>query len=306
MPSKGTDAAAITEVMARVRRIELIARRLVLTLSSGRYRSAFRGLGLEFSDVQPYDESDDHRTIDWNVTARTGQLHVRRYEEERELSIILLVDISLSQIAGTRQMLKRDLAASVCALIALAALGGNDRVGAVLFAGAVEHFMAPRKGRNHALHLVRDVLFVEPTTTGTNLAAALRFATEAVHKRSVLFVLSDFLAPDYQRELRIAAARHDVICAITVDPLETVLPEGIGLIRVRDPETGRAALLDTDDPRVRAAYTQTRAARIPVLVQQLGACGTDPVVLSTEGDLVTPLARLFRVRATRGGRRRAG
>lgn len=306
MPDHGpnqAETAAVAEVMARVRRIELSARRLMQTLSAGEYRSAFRGRGLEFAEVRGYDESDDHRTIDWNVTARTGELHVRRYEEERELSTILLVDISGSQAAGTGQLLKRDLAANVCALIAFAALGSNDRVGAVLFSNVVEHFMAPRKGRNHALHLVRDVLFVQPTAPGTDLAAALRLVTRAVRKRSVLFVLSDFLAPDYERELRVATARHDVICAVTVDPLERTLPEGMGLLGVRDPETGEERLLDTDDPRVRAAYAEARAGRLPGLLRQLSACGADPVVLHTDGDVMAPLARLFRLRASRGGRR---
>ncbi|MBD3173860.1 MAG: DUF58 domain-containing protein [Armatimonadia bacterium] len=300
------EAAAVAEVMARVRRIEIVARQLVETLFAGQYQSAFRGRGLEFAEVREYDESDDHRSIDWNVTARTGDLHVRRYEEERELSTMLLVDVSGSQAFGTGELLKRDLAANVCALVAFAALRNNDKVGAVLFSNTVEHFMAPRKGRNHALHLIRDVLFVQPTSVGTDLAGALRFVTRAVRKRSVLFVLSDFLAPDYEKELRIAAARHDVICAVTHDPMETTLPEGLGLVAARDPETGAECLVDTDNPAVREAYTKARADRLPTLTSHLTACGADPVVLSTDDDMLSPLARLFRLRALRGGRRRAG
>ena len=260
MPDHGpnqAETAAVAEVMARVRRIELSARRLMQTLSAGEYRSAFRGRGLEFAEVRGYDESDDHRTIDWNVTARTGELHVRRYEEERELSTILLVDISGSQAAGTGQLLKRDLAANVCALIAFAALGSNDRVGAVLFSNVVEHFMAPRKGRNHALHLVRDVLFVQPTAAGTDLAAALRLVTRAVRKRSVLSFSADFLAPDYERELR--SRQHDTTSSpVTVDP-RTDAARGRGAARGARSETGEERLLDTDDPRVRAAYAEARA-----------------------------------------------
>jgi uncharacterized protein (DUF58 family) len=299
------DADRIAETIARVRRLELASRRLVESLFAGQYHSAFKGRGLEFAEVREYDAADDHRLIDWNVTARTGVLHVRRYDEERELTTLLCVDVSGSQAFGTGDSLKRDVAANLCALVAFAALRNNDRVGALLFSDRVEHFLAPRKGRNHVLRMLRDVLFVEPESRATSVAQALTYVNQALRKRAVVFVASDFLSPGYEPELRVAALRHDVICAVLVDPWEEALPEGVGLVTVRDPESGGSQVLDTNSPRVVRRYNADRGGRGAAVVKRITACGADALVLRTETDIVPHLARFFRLRGLRrgGGRR---
>jgi len=302
-PRNGAEEnARAAEMMARVRRLELATRRLVESLFAGQYHSAFKGRGLEFSEVREYDPADDHRLIDWNVTARTGSLHVRKYAEERELTTFLVVDLSGSQRFGTATTVKRELAAHVCALVAFSALRNNDKVGSMLFTDRIESFLAPRKGRDHALRLVRDALFLEPEGRGTDLAGALAFMSRAVKRRAVVFVVSDFIAGSYERELRIAALRHDVICVAVSDPWEASVPRGLGLVPVRDPETGAEFLLDTDSRRVVERYARDRANRAPDLQRRLSSCGADAVALSTREDIVAPLARFFGLRGH--GRRR--
>jgi len=298
------ESARIAETVKQVRRLELATSRLVDSLFAGQYHSAFRGRGLEFAEVREYDESDDHRLIDWAVTARTGSLHVRQYDEERELTALLCVDISRSTLFGTGAALKRDVIVRLCALMAFAAMRNNDRVGALLVSDRPEHFLAPRKGRNHVLHLVRDVLFIEPSSNGTSIAAGLEFVLRVMRRRAIVFVLSDFQSPDFSKELRVAALRHDVVCGIVHDPWETELPSGVGLVPLRDPETGRELLLDTGSPRVVRRYNRDREHHLSEIARGIRECGAEAVTFSTREDIVAPLARFFR-RRSHGPRRRA-
>jgi len=240
------------EVMREVRRIELTTRNLVRDLVAGEYTSAFRGRGVEFSEVREYQPGDDVRAIDWNVTARLGSAHVKRFQEERELSVFLAVDLSASGHFGTRRRTKRELGIEVCAVLALAASRSNDRIGALLFTDRIEHFVPPAKGRRHALRLVNDLLACEPSGQGTDLNRALEYLEPLLRRRSVLFVVSDFLADASSPALPRLAARHDVIALQLDDPRERDLPSG--LLALWDPETGERRTVDARDPRLRRYF----------------------------------------------------
>lgn len=287
----------ITEDLARrVREIELVARRMADEAMAGEYHSVFKGRGMEFDEVRPYAPGDDVRSIDWNVTARTGFPHVKRFVEERELTVLLVVDASGSLDFGTRARLKGELAIEVCALLAFAAIRNNDRVGLVIFTDEVELYVPPKRGRRHVLRLIRELLGFRPRGRRTNLAGTLEFVQRLHRRRSVVFVLSDFIAPGVELPLRLLSMRHDVIPLVLRDRHEERLPRA-GLIEVVDAETGATALIDTASPRVRREFEARRATERAERLRQMRRLDIDVVELDTGEDYVPPIVRLFRRRA---------
>lgn len=278
-----------SEIWKRIRQIEIKSARLVDQMLSGQYASVFKGVGLEFEEVRPYQEGDDERHIDWNVTARTGQVHIKRFVEERELSLFLLVDISPSVYFGSRQRLKMDLAIEMAAIMAFSALRNNDRVGLLTFDDQVRQVIPPRKGRRHALRVIRELLVsleqshAEPRVT--RLDKALDYVSHILHRRGILFVVSDFLETGSLFPLQVLNSRHDCIAVRLQDPHELSLPD-LGWVRLRDPESGQSALWDLSNARVRAAYEAKALAREGALNEQFKRMGVDQIVLQTDVDSV--------------------
>jgi uncharacterized protein (DUF58 family) len=289
---------ASADVLRQVRRLELRTRRLMDSSFAGEYRSLFKGQGMEFAEVREYQAGDEVRTIDWNVTARMGRPFVKQYVEERELTVMLAVDLSGSSRFGTRPRFKHEWAVEMAGVLALAAVRNNDRVGLLLFSDRVEHALPPRKGRKHALRLIRDLLTVEPTGRGTDIAAASDRLTRLLTHRAVIFFCSDFLSPDLERPLARLAQRHDVIAVTLEDPAERVLPD-VGLARLEDPETGERLEIDTSNPRVRKAFLERVASDDLVRRKLFGRLGLDEIVVHTEFGYVDALLAFFRARARR-------
>jgi uncharacterized protein (DUF58 family) len=249
-----------TELLKKVRRVEIKTRGLSQRLFSGEYHSAFKGRGMSFAEVRPYQFGDDVRFIDWNVTARYQQPYVKVFEEERELTVILMVDMSRSDQFGTVKMTKSELMAEICAVLSFSAITNNDKVGVIFFTDRIEKFIRPKKGRSHILRIIRELIDFIPVGKGTNVALALAFLTQAVKKRCITFVLSDFQSRPFESELRIAGRKHDLIGIRIYDPLETELPD-IGLVQMEDAETGRTLWVDTGSRQVRNRYKAIQIAR---------------------------------------------
>ena len=290
------------EVLRQVKLLELQTRGLVNSLFTGEYRSVFKGQGMEFAEVREYQAGDEVRSIDWNVTARMGRPFVKRYIEERELTVMLAVDLSGSERFGTRGRFKSELASELAAVLAMSAIRNNDRVGAVLFTDRIEHVVPPRKGRRHALRLMRDLLVYEPVGTRTDLPAALEFTGKMVAHKSIIFVVSDFQAPDLEHPLKLLAQRHDVIAVTVDDPSERTLPD-IGLARFVDPETGETIDIDTSDPAVRRRFGEAVEEEITARRRLLRRLAIDEIPVHTDGSIVEPLIRFFRARETRARQR---
>lgn len=292
---------SVSELAKTVRLLEIQTRHLVNDIFSGEYTSVFKGRGVEFSDVREYQPGDDVRAIDWNVTARRGTPYVKQFVEERELTVILAVDGSASTRFGTQGALKRERAAEIGAVLGLAANRNNDRAGALLFAEGIERYIPPRKGKTHVLRLVRDILSFDPPARGTDLAGALEFLSRVLHRRSVIFLLSDFLDSGFERPLAALAVRHDVVALTLADRRDHELPN-IGLIEVVEPETGERRWLDTGSPRVRQAYA-VAAERVEADRKRVfQKAGVDVVPIDTLADYVQPLRRFFERRGRRRGR----
>ena len=241
------------EILKKIRRLELRTRRFVETAFAGQYHSVFKGRGMNFDEFRQYQFGDEVRSIDWNVTARMGEPFVRKYVEERELTVMLLVDVSASGGFGSASYSKRELAAEVASLLAFCAIRNNDKVGLLLFTDQVELYVPPRKGRTHTLRLIREILYFEPRGRGTNLANPLDFLNRVTTRRAVVFVVSDFQASDYDRELSICSRRHDLIALPVEDPGERALPN-VGIVQLEDPETGKTFEVNFSDRRVRAEF----------------------------------------------------
>src|SRR5437868_4199927 len=249
------------EILRQVKLIELRTRGLVNSLFTGEYRSVFKGQGMEFAEVREYQAGDEVRAIDWNVTARMGRPFVKRYIEERELTVMLAVDLSGSERFGTRRRFKSEVASELAAVLAMSAIRNNDRVGTVMFTDRIEHVVPPRKGRRHALRLIRDILAFEPKGRKTDIGGATEYINKMLSHKAIIFLVSDFLGDNIERPLKLLAQRHDVVAVTLEDPSERVLPD-IGLVRLVDPETGDALDVDTSDPKVRAQFgTQVSAER---------------------------------------------
>ncbi|HEX5387752.1 MAG TPA: DUF58 domain-containing protein [Gemmatimonadales bacterium] len=289
------------QVAAEVRRIEITTRQLVRDLVAGEYASAFRGRGIEFSDVREYQPGDDVRAIDWKVTARLGTAYVKRHLEERELGVLLVVDASASGAFGSRVRTKRELTVEAAAVLGLAAARNNDRVGLAVFTDRIERYVPPRKGRRHTLRVVSELLGYEPAGRGTDLAASLRFLEPLLRRRAVLFVLSDFLAEGYLDPLARLSRRHDVIAVQIVDPRERELPDA-GLVTLRDPESGAWRTVDTSDRALREGFRRRMLDWDRALEQGLRERGADLLRLETSRSYAEAMIAFFRRRERRLGR----
>jgi uncharacterized protein (DUF58 family) len=287
-----------SEQIRAVRRIQIRTSHLVSDLFAGEYHSVFKGRGMEFAEVRQYLPGDDVRTIDWNVTARTGVPHVKRYTEERELTVMLLVDASASTRFGTVRQLKSDRAAELAALFAFSAITNNDKVGLLMFTDQVELTVPPRKGTRHVLRVIREVLAFEPRGRGTDLAMALEHLSHVSKRRGVVFVLSDFLDLHARLALKIANRRHDVVAVVLEDPRDHALPD-VGLIALQDAESGARLVVDTGDARVRQAFAERAAARCRERDRMLRGVDVDAIVVRTDRPYTEALLRFFRMRERR-------
>ena len=298
-------AVDVKSLMAKVGRIQILTRRLVDEQLSGEYQSSFKGQGMEFDEVRAYVPGDDVRSIDWNVTARTGYPHVKRYAEERELTVIFLVDVSGSQVYGSRVRPKSELSALLTCVLAMAAVRNEDKVGLIDFSDRVVKTIPARKGRTAVMRLVRDVLAAEETRHGTDVAAALRFLDNAQKRRALVFVVSDFQSPDFERELRATLQRHDVIALAVDDPAEAALPDA-GIVEMEDPETGELFTVDTSSRAVRRAFAENAAAARSArerLFRRLGIDHAEFLTTDSDDALLAKIRNLFRRRARRSTRR---
>jgi uncharacterized protein (DUF58 family) len=286
------------EQLRAVRKIQIRTSHLVSDLFAGQYQSVFKGRGMEFAEVRLYQPGDDVRTIDWNVTARTGTPHVKRFAEERELTVMLLVDASASTLFGSRRQTKQALAAELGALLAFSAITNNDKVGLVMFTDRVELALPPRKGTRHVLRVIREILSRAPAGRGTDLPAALEHLRHVTKRRCVVFVVSDFLTPGWKPALRLAARRHDVIAVVLEDPREATLP-AVGLVELEEAETGARYTVDTRDPRVRDAFAREAARARTERDRALRTADVDAIVVATDRPYAEALLRFFRMRERR-------
>jgi uncharacterized protein (DUF58 family) len=262
---------------------------------SGQYHSAFKGRGMEFSEVRAYSDGDDIRTIDWNVTARTGAPHVKKHVEERELTVMMLVDASASGNFGTVSQMKSEAAVEMCAVLAFSAITNNDRVGLIIFTSDIEKYVPPKKGKNHVLRVIRELLYFKPEKTGTDISKALAFLNQVQRKKSVVFLVSDFIDSDFESPLRAAAKRHDCIAVTMSDPREEKM-EDAGLIRLFDPETGETVIADSSSKIFRDYYKEASGKKRESLRQLFRRNSIDQIPVSTGADYVEPLVRFFRKR----------
>jgi uncharacterized protein (DUF58 family) len=290
------------EILRQVKLIELRTRGLVNSVFTGEYRSVFKGQGMEFSEVREYQPGDEVRSIDWNVTARMGRPFVKRYVEERELTVMLVVDLSGSERFGTVRRFKSELASELAAVLAMSAIRNNDRVGVLLFTDRIEHVIPPRKGRRHVLRIIRDLLAFEPVGRGTDLVGAIDYTARMLNEHAIVFIVSDFLDADIDHPLKLMAQRHDVVAVTVEDPSERDLPD-IGIARLVDPETGETFEVDTSHPAVRGSYSTRVGNEREARKHLLRRLAIDEVAVRTEAGVVEPLLRFFRSRETRARRR---
>jgi uncharacterized protein (DUF58 family) len=286
------------EVVRQIRRLQLRARRAVEDLLGGEYHSVFKGTGIAFEEVREYQPGDDIRTIDWNVTARMGHPFIKRFVEERELTVMLVVDCSGSLQLGTQLQQKREVAAELAAILAFSAIRNNDKVGLVQLTDKVERFVPPRKGTRHVLRLIRDVLFFQPKRRRTSLKEGLDFLSRVLHRRAIVFLLSDFFDRGYERALKRTGRRHDLIAIRIGDPRECAMPS-VGLLQVEDLETGQRLLLDTSSRQVREGYGQAAERRRAAIAQLMRSARIDLIEVSTDGGHLDALIRFFRLRERR-------
>jgi uncharacterized protein (DUF58 family) len=284
------------EILKKVRKIEIKARGLSRQLFSGEYHSAFKGLGMAFSEVREYQYGDDIRSIDWNVTARLHHPYVKVFEEERELTVMLLVDVSGSNRFGTHHQFKEELVAEVAATLAFSAIQNNDKVGVILFSDRIEKFIPPKKGSSHILRIIRELITFKPTSNGTNLSQALGYFSNVIKKRCTAFLLSDFYDDNYTDALKIASSKHDLVAIRIADEREVRLPD-LGLAKFYDPETDETIWIDTADPTIRRDFESRYAAHVNRVEESLRKYGIDRTILYTGEDYVKELKRLFERRS---------
>jgi uncharacterized protein (DUF58 family) len=286
------------EILKKVRRIEIATRGLVNEVFSGEYHSVFKGRGMNFAEVREYQYGDDIRSIDWNVTARTGSPFIKVFEEERELTVMLVVDVSASSDFGTLERMKGEIAVELCAVLAFSAIKNNDKVGLIIFSDRIEKFVPPRKGRQHVLRVLRELLYFEPEGRGTDIAAALEYLTRVVRRRAVVFLVSDFLSEEFAKDLSVAGRRHDVIAVQMSDRRELELPS-IGFVEFEDAESGEHALVNTSDRRFRAAFQENAMRARSRLEEIFRKTKVDLIEVRTGQPYVEPLMQFFRQRAKR-------
>ena len=286
------------ELLKKVRKIEIKTRGLSNHLFSGEYHSAFKGRGMAFSEVREYQLGDEIRTIDWNVTARFNHPYVKIFDEERELTVMLLMDVSGSENFGTIVQQKQDLATEICAVLAFSAIQNNDKVGVIFFSDKIEKFIPPKKGRSHILMIIRELIDFTPQNKGTNIAEALKYFTSAIKKKCTAFIISDIMSPAFETELRIANKKHDIIALRLFDKHEEEFPD-LGLIPVKDEETGEVLWVNTGDKNVRDAFRTDASRRNALLKDVFSKSGVDTADIGTHESYVKPLMTLFKKRESR-------
>lgn len=285
-----------TELLKRVRRVEIKTRGLSQQIFSGEYHSAFKGRGMAFSEVREYQFGDDIRSIDWNVTARFNHPYVKIFEEERELTVMLLIDVSGSREFGSQNRLKKNLITELAAVLAFSAISNNDKTGVILFSDCIEKFIPPKKGKQHILRIIRELINFTPKSRGTNLSVALEYFISAIKKRSTAFLISDMMDANYEDALKICSRKHDLIALRVYDQREAELTN-VGLIRMKDAETGKLKLIDSSSKKVRRIYNQNWQSRNKETDELLNKHGIDFACLATHLDYVMPLMQLFKKRA---------
>ncbi len=286
------------EVLKKIRRIEIRTKKLVNDLFSGEYHSTFKGQGMEFEEVRQYEPGDDIRLIDWNVTARTGYPHIKKFKEERELSVVLLVDASSSGQFGTRKWFKSETAAELCALLAFSAIKNNDKVGLIIFTDSIEKFVPPKKGRGHVLRLIREILYFRPQGTQTDIGGALEYFTKVIKRKSVVFLVSDFLSEGFYKPLQIANNKHDIIAVKITDPRETKF-ENVGLIELEDAETGEVIMVDTASRTFRREFAARAQEDTSALEKGFKLINLDFINIRTDKSYIVPLINFFKKRERR-------
>ncbi len=286
------------EILRQVRRVEIATRGLVNDVFSGEYHSVFKGRGMNFAEVREYQHGDDIRAIDWNVTARTGAPFIKVFDEERELTVMLVVDVSASGDFGSRSRMKGEVAVEICAVLAFSATTNNDKVGLIIFSDRIEKFVPPRKGRRHVLRVLRELLYFKPEGRGTDIAGALEYLARVVRRRAVVFVVSDFLGDRYEKALAVAGRRHDTVAIRMSDPGERRLP-AVGFLELEDAETGEQLTVDVSDPAFRAAFDADVAAQLAASDKQFRKTRVDVVEITTDEPYADRLMRFFRQRAKR-------
>ncbi len=284
-----------SELLKKVRKIEIKTRGLSNQIFSGEYHSAFKGRGMTFSEVREYQPGDDIRTIDWNVTARFNNTYVKVFEEEREMTVILLVDVSASGEFGTQKQLKQDLITELCAVLAFSSIQNNDKIGVIFFSDKIEKFIPPKKGKSHVLRIIRDLIEFKPEHKKTDIKQALKYLTNVITKRSIAFVISDFISGDFIDALKIANKKHDVVALQIYDKRERELPD-VGFIKLIDAETGALNWVDTSDKKVRTHFATAALKQEAYLKETFNKCGVDTTKINTAESYVTPLMNLFKRR----------
>ncbi len=286
------------ELLKKIRRIEISTKKLVNDLFSGEYHSTFKGQGMEFEEVRQYEPGDDIRLIDWNVTARTGYPHVKIFKEERELSVVLLVDASSSGRFGTRERFKSETAAELCALLAFSAIKNNDKVGLIIFTDVIEKFIPPQKGRGHVLRLIREILYFRPRAVGTDIGGALEYLSRVIKRKSVVFLVSDFMSEDFHKPLQIANNKHDIIAVKVSDPRESKF-DNVGLIELEDAETGEVFVIDTSSKAFRREFAARADEDAQNLKRGFQLIDVDFINIRTDQSYIVPLINFFRMRERR-------
>ena len=285
-------------LLKKVRKIEIKTKGLSNHIFAGEYHTAFKGKGMAFSEVREYQPGDDIRSIDWNVTARYNSPFVKVFEEEREMTVMLLIDVSASGNFGTQEQFKRELATEFAAILAFSAINNNDKVGVIFFTDKVEQFIPPKKGKSHILRIIREVLAFEPTGKGTDIAGALEYFSAVIKKRSICFILSDFMSKEFDRPLKIASKKHDLVALRIHDIREDTLPN-VGLVPMQDAETEKMLFVDTSSKKVRDNFAKNRAQATEKLRKLFPASGVDLIDITTGTDYVKPLINFFKTRGKR-------
>ena len=286
------------ELAKKIRYIQIFTKKTVNNVFAGEYESAFKGHGMEFEDVREYQPGDEVRSIDWNVTARTGKPFIKRFVEERELTIMFLVDLSASGTFGSIEKTKNEIAAEFCALLSFSAIKNNDKVGLIVFTDIVEKFIPPKKGLTHVLRLIEELLSFKPHKTKTNIQEGLAYLGRVMRKKAVVFLVSDFLESDFEKQMRVMGKRHDLIAVSITDPREVAMPS-VGLLELEDAETGELVIIDTSSPQVRRQYEQQGRERAGTLKHLFHSMGVDQIDIRTDKDYVRTLMRFFLEREKR-------
>ena len=286
------------DVLKKIRRIQITTSRMVTDVFSGQYQSVFKGRGMEFDEVREYQPGDEIRSIDWNVTARMGHPYVKKFVEERELTVMLLLDASMSCRFGTSKQLKSQLAAELCSVLALSAINNNDRVGLIIFTDKVEKFVPARKGLRHVLRVIREALYFQPEGKGTNIVSALEYLNRITKRKAITFIISDFFDTNFKQRLSIVNKRHDVVAVTITDPREINMPD-VGLVKLNDAETSENFTIDTSDANFRKKYNQDALRRIGERQRLLRSVNVDHIEVSTDAAYMKELIKFFKMRERR-------